>query len=128
MGKNTRGSKEYSKEQRLVHENQQLKKQIGSLRKQLARIDLDRLSYVKDIVEEHYSQETQETAQDMIKSMKQSWACRSCDNGFLEISIYHRSDGIFYYRQCNCCQNRTKSKKYDEAKVKGIVKEDKKAK
>jgi cell division septum initiation protein DivIVA len=126
MGKNTRGSKEYSREQQLTHENQQLKKQISSLRKQLARLDLDRLSYVKEIVDEHYTQETKEAADEILENIKKSWSCHKCEEGFLEISIYHRSDGIFYFRQCSSCQQRTKSKRYDPSTVKGVLKDSQK--
>lgn len=123
MGKTRRGEKEKSKERRLVHENQKLKREISSLRKQLARIDLDRHDYVKNIVEEHYAKEdAEDNTHKMLESMKNYWKCHECKSGYLEINLYTRMDGVFYYRQCSECSNRTKSQKYDE-NVTGIHKQ-----
>lgn len=124
MGKTRRGHKERSREQELKYENQKLRREVSSLRKQLARIDLDRYSHVRDIVEEHYAHEEQEVStQDMLKSMKEKWRCHDCGIGYLEICLYTRLDGTFYYRICSNCSKRTKSQKYDESKVQGIIKD-----
>lgn len=136
MGKSRRGQKELSKEQELKYENKEfrrrerdkdneinkLKREIGSLRKQLARIDLDRYSHVRDIVEEHYAnEEVEQNTQDMLSSMKNKWQCHECGIGHLEIHLYTRLDGTFYYRKCNNCANRTKAQKYDAQSVTGIM-------
>lgn len=125
MSKNRQfNRKEEDQLQKLKRENKNLRDSISKLRKQLARIDLDRYSQVRDIVEEHLAEETQEiSAQDMLKSMKNQWQCHDCGVGHLEIHLYTRADGTFYYRLCNNCPNRTKSQKYDPDKVKGIIKE-----
>lgn len=138
MGKSRRGNKERTREQELKYENKefrrrerdkdneinQLKRQVSSLRKQLARIDLDRYSHVRDIVEEHYAEEERElSTSDMLKSMKDQWKCHECGVGHLEICLYTRQDGTFYYRHCNNCTNRTKSQKYDPNTVQGIIKD-----
>jgi len=138
LGKSRRGHKELSKEQELKYENKefrrrerdkdnqilQLKREVSSLRKQLARIDLDRYSHVRDIVEEHYANEEKEVStQDMLKSMKDQWRCHECGSGHLEIYVYTRQDGTFYYRLCNNCPNRTKSQRYDPNTVQGIMKD-----
>lgn len=126
MGKTRRGHKEFSKEQELKYENQKLRKQISALRKQLARLDLDRHSYVRDIVEEHLALEDQETtAKDMLDSMKNEWRCNSCGTGYLEIHLYTRQDGTFYYRLCNNCPHRTVGKRYDPNSVRGIMRQEK---
>ena len=91
MGKNIRGEKEYSRFQEVVHENKKLKKEISNLRKQLARLDLDRHSYVRDIVEEHLAQEdAQETTVQMLQRLQQEWLCEKCGIGFLEINLYSK--------------------------------------
>jgi hypothetical protein len=124
LSKNTRGDKEYSKLQEMVHENKKLKREVASLRKQLARLDLDRHSYVRDIVEEHLSQEHEETTTtQMLASMKNEWQCNSCGTGYLEIHLYNRPDGTFYYRMCNNCKKRTAGQRYEPGKVRGIVKQ-----
>ncbi len=123
MGKNTRGDKEYSRLQQALHENAKLKREISRLRKQYARLDLDRHEYVKSIVDEHYAREQQEeTTEKMLGRLKEEWRCRVCKIGYLEIIIYNRLDGTFYYRHCNNCIHRTTSQKYDPNKVKGPVK------
>jgi hypothetical protein len=123
LSKNTRGSKEFSRLQESLHENKRLKREIASLRKQLARLDLDRHSYVKDIVDEHYAtEEQQETTEKMLKRMKEEWKCNSCPVGYLEINLYTRVGETMYFRKCNSCPNRTPSKKYEPDKVEGPIK------
>lgn len=122
MGKSRRGDKEFSKEQKLVHENKQLKKQVASLRKELARIDLDRYSSVKEMIEEHYQEDRAEEGQNILDRLKKEWACRECTEGQLEIILYNKLDSTWYFRKCNCCPNRTKSQRYTPD-VKGILKE-----
>lgn len=123
MGKSIRrGEKEYTRLQEALHENSKLKREISSLRKQLARLDLDRHSYVKDIIDEHYAREDQEESADkMLKRLKEEWKCRACGDGYLEICVYTKIGDAWYYRQCNNCIHRTKGKKYDPKQVKGPI-------
>lgn len=122
MGKNRRGDKERSREQELKFENHKLRRQVSSLRKQLARLDLDRYSQVRDIVEEHYAnEEVEQNTQHMLESLKNTWKCRECHSGHLEINIYTKMGDPWYFRQCNNCSHRTKSQIYTPS-VKGIVK------
>lgn len=124
MGKTRRGHKEYSREQRLIHENQRLKRENARLRKHLAKIDLDRYSQVKDILQEHYSQEEKETTTyEMLQRLKNEWACRECGTGHLEIMLYNKTSGTWYFRKCNNCSHRTKSQQYTP-NVKGIIQEE----
>lgn len=138
MGKTRRGHKEFSKEQELKYENRefrkrerdkdnqinQLKREVNSLRRQLARLDLDRHSYVHEIVQEHLSQENadnEETTSQMSQRLKNTWLCHDCKIGHLEICLYTRMDETYYYRACSNCSKRTKAQKYDNT-VQGIVK------
>lgn len=137
MGKTTRGQKEYSKEQELKHENKELRNLIRDLehqvrmltrssarsRKQFARMDLDRHAYVQEIIQDHFAnEEVEQNTQDMLSSLKNKWQCRECGIGHLEINLYTRQDGTFYYRKCSNCDNRTKAQKYDAQSVTGIMK------
>lgn len=136
MGKSRRGHKELSKEQELKYENKefrrrerdkdnqilQLKREVSSLRKQLARIDLDRYSYIKDSLEEHYAQEEEVVDNErLLADLKKSWLCKECGAGYLEVILYNKIGETWYYRQCNSCVHRTKSQRYS-ADVKGIIK------
>lgn len=138
LGKTTRGQKEYSKEQELKYENKELRNRIRELeheirmltrqtartRKQFARMDLDRHAYVRDIIQEHYANEVvEQNTQDMLLSLKNTWKCRECSSGHLEIFLYTRQDGTYYYRICSNapeCSNRTKAQKYND-NVKGVI-------
>lgn len=122
MGKSKRSDREYSKEQRLVKENKQLKQQVAQLRKQLARIDLDRYSSVKEMIEEHYQEDKAQEGQDILEKLKKEWECHECHEGQLEIILYNKLDSTWYFRKCNSCNNRTKSQKYSPD-VKGIIKD-----
>ena len=100
--KRNHGRKELDQIQIIKKENDKIKKEIGSLRKQLARIDLDRYDHIKHIVDEHYLNEVDgQNTQDMLKKMKNEWRCHSCNNGFLEINLYIRVNQTFYYRKCS---------------------------
>lgn len=123
MGKSRRGDKERSREQELKFENQRLRRTVSSLRKQLARIDLDRYSHVRDMVEEHLAdQEVIVTTEDMLKSMKNEWKCHECGDGYLEITLYGKMGQTWYFRKCNSCPHRTTSQAYSPS-VRGIIKE-----
>ena len=126
MSKSHRTDKEYTKEQRLQFENKKLKREVVSLRKQLARLDLDRYSQVRDIIDEHYSEEEKtEQTHELLKSLKEEWKCKECQNGFLEIFTYERAGSTWYYRVCSdapFCKNRTKGQPYSPS-VKGIIRQ-----
>lgn len=118
MGKNTRGDKEYTRLQTALNENRKLKRENASLRKALSKLDLDRHSYVRDIVQEHYAREDSEQTMQAIESSKSFWKCRECHEGHLEIIEYPKMGISWYYRKCNNCTHRTKSQKLT-ADVKG---------
>ena len=122
MGKSKRSDREFTKEQRLTHENQQLKRQVSALRKELARVDLDRYKNLKETINEHYQEDRAQEGLDMLEKIKNEWKCHSCEAGFLEIFLYNKLDSTWYFRRCNCCPNRTKSQRYDSGKVRGIIK------
>lgn len=111
----------FTREQKLLQENQKLKRQISALRKQLARVDLDRYDVVKDIIEQHYQEEKAEKGKEILENLKQIWKCKECEEGYLEIKVYSKMGEPWYYRACNLCSHRTKTKKYDSKTVKGIV-------
>lgn len=127
MGKSRRGVREVSREQRLVHENKQLKRDIQVLRKQLARLDLDRYDTVRELIEEHTTQNPEQSGDEWLESLKKTWSCRECNNGYLQIFLFNKVGVLHYYRVCSSapiCKNRTKSQKYDPSQVKGIIKKE----
>lgn len=124
MSKTRKDNRGNTREQRLQHENIKLKKQISQLRKQLARVDLDRYTTVRDIIEQHYQDDRLQEGADLLEKLKEEWKCRECTEGYLEIHLYNKVDTTYYYRRCTCCNHRTKSQKYDPVQVKGIIKKD----
>lgn len=121
MGKSRRGSKEFTREQRLAQENKQLKQQLAQIRKQLARIDLDRYDSIKEMLEEHNQADEPQTGTELLESLKKTWLCNDCRQGHLEIIIYTKLDSANYYRKCSYCPNRTRAQKYSPS-VQGIMK------
>ena len=123
MGKSKRSDREFSREKKLIHENRILKRQIASLRKQLARLDLDRYSNLKETIEQHYQEDREQEGKGILERLKQEWRCKQpgCE-GYLEIFLFNKINCTYYYRKCNCCPNRTPSQKYDPDQVKGILK------
>jgi len=122
MGKNTRGHKERSREQELKFENAKLRRQVASLRKQIARLDLDRYSHLRDMIDEQLRTDEVQDGNRIIDDLKKTWTCFDCGSGHLEIITYSKMGEPWYYRQCTNCSKRTKSQAYNE-NVKGIKKE-----
>ena len=123
MSKNRTDRYGNTKEQRLKNENDKLKRQISSLRKQIARLDLDRYDTIKDLINEHYKEDRAEQGKEILENLKKSWTCRECETGYLEIFVYNRGGETWYYRICSNapnCLNRTKPKLYT-LQVKGII-------
>jgi hypothetical protein len=123
VGKSKRSDREFSREKKLIYENRILKRQVASLRKQLARLDLDRYSNLKETIEQHYQEDREQEGKDILDRLKQEWKCHEpgC-TGYLEIFLFNKINSTYYYRRCNCCANRTKAQKYDPDQVKGILK------
>ncbi len=127
MARNTRGAKEFTREQRLIKENRQLKRELAHLRKQISRLDLEGIEAAKqtafDLEEkDRLNQELGEPGSNL-ESLKKEWACKEPNcSGYLEITLYSKLGLTYYFRKCSACQNRTKGQRYDSTSVKGIVK------
>lgn len=122
MGKARRDKYGNTLEQSLIKENQALKRQIQSLRKTIARLDLDRYPIIKELIQENYKEDRAEEGKEILENLKKSWACKECD-GYLEICIWNRGKDTIYYRVCSNsprCGNRTKTQIYSKS-VKGIM-------
>lgn len=128
MGKSRIDGRGNTREQRLQNENDKLKKVIAQLRKQLARIDLDRYSNVRDIVHKHYQQEDAERHAEIQREseeqLRREWACTKCGEGYLEIILLRKINDLHYYRKCTSCTHRTKLQRYAKS-VRGLIKKDK---
>lgn len=124
MGKSRVNSRGNTNEQRLQHENTKLKKLVAQLRKQIARVDLDRYSSVRDILNNYYQQEDAqkhaEKEAESLEQLKREWKCNCCEPGYLEILLITKINDLWYYRACNECTNRTKLQRYNK-NVRGIV-------
>lgn len=125
MSKSKRDNRGNTFDQRLKHENNRLKKTISQLRKQLARIDLDRNSNIRDIVHKHYQEEDSiafaEKERESMEALVKEWQCIQCEVGHLEIILLNKTNILHYYRKCTDCHNRTKLQPYNK-NVRGIVK------
>lgn len=111
--------KEYSEIQKVRHENQKLKKEVARLRNRLARMGETQFRDLADIMEEEAESQKKEVSKK--ENDRNGWECHSCSDGFLEINMYAKIGEIYYFRECNQCQKRTKSQRYHK-EVKGIIK------
>lgn len=125
MGKSRRGSKEITREQKLIKDNRQLKRELSHLRKQISRLDLEGLEAAKTAIFEQEEKdrfnENVGDANSSSEQLKKIWKCNKCQLGYLEITLYSKCGLTWYYRKCSGCVHRTKGKRYDET-VKGIIK------
>lgn len=121
MGKSRRGSVELTREQKLISENKKLKRELSQIRKQLARVDLDRFDTLREMIEDSRTDEQPEFGAEFLERLKKTWLCDDCRQGHLEIILYSKRDSTWYYRKCSNCPNRTKAQEYSP-EVKGIIK------
>lgn len=125
MGKSRTDNRGNTREQKLQHENDRLKRLVSQLRKQLARLDLDRSANIRDIVQKHYQTEDAEKhaekERESMEFLKKEWQCIKCETGHLEIILLNKLDELHYWRKCTDCPHRTKLQKYNK-NVRGIVK------
>lgn len=122
MGKNHKGSHsdtELTAIRRLKLENQKLKKQMSKLRKQLSRIDIDRYSNLKDMLEEQAAEDENLDVKVELEGLKEKWVCHGCKEDYLRVVMVPRADGLFYTRRCASCHHKTKLKRYTD-EVDGI--------
>ena len=119
MGKQKK-LKEFDELQRLKYENKKLKKQISQLRKQLAKIDVDRYQNLKELVEAQQKEDKELEEKIKREKLKEKWKCYECKEGYLRLMIFHRPDGDFYYRRCTRCGHKTKLQRYNKD-VDGIL-------
>lgn len=111
--------KEEDSLQRLKRENDRLKKQVSSLRKQIARIDISRMENLQEILHKHDELEAEEVFLNERKEQEKRWRCYECQDGVLRLKVLERQDGIVYFRKCDKCSNRTKLKRWNKD-VEGI--------
>jgi len=125
MGKSRTDKHGNTREQQLLHENEKLKRQLAQLRKHLARLDLDRYSNVKEIINKHYQEENAELhaekERESLEQLKREWQCTKCHDGHLEIILLNKMNDLHYWRKCTNCPHRTKLQPYNK-NVRGIVK------
>lgn len=116
MGSNRRSQnyeREYTREQRLVHENKKLKQEIKRLRNQVKRLSTttERHKDLVDLVQQQYTEEKTKKAREEVKA---KWACHKCQEGTLKMIVVPRRDGSWYFRKCDHCDNRTRLQKYTD--------------
>lgn len=111
--------KEQDDLQRLKRENDKLKKQVSQLRKQIARIDINRYENLQDMIHKFDKAEVEETIERDKAAQEKKWKCHKCIEGTLRLKVFERQDGIVYLRKCDCCDNKTTLKKWNE-NVEGV--------
>lgn len=122
MGKYKRSDRDYSREKQLSYENNNLKKEVARLRKQLARLNADSIDELKGTLESHSIDREPKNPKEIADKLKEDWHCTGtpgCE-GYLEIIKFNKIDKEHYFRQCNSCRYRTRSQKWTDSVV-GII-------
>ena len=109
---------EFDPSQKLKHENQQLKREVKKLRKIIRQIEdaeeTKKLVYLVELQRQEDKILHDSAKHDKLIELKEKWSCHKCDDGVMVLQIFKRLDGVFYYRRCKLCGNKTKMKKYKE--------------
>ena len=116
MKRQRRSSKELKEVQVLKQENRKLRRQIGKLRKVIARIDVEQYQFLKDLLESQAQEDTEHIKKAEQQRIEDKWKCHEhgCDGGVLRFIPVTRQDGTFYFRKCDNCGKRTKLKKFTD--------------
>jgi len=96
-------AKELDLLKKLKYENQKLKKEVSSLRKQMSRIDEARFEGYYEMLATYAGPTNNEM---LIKK----WLCYGCNSGVLKIKKLNTHFGIEYYRKCDTCGKTTELK------------------
>lgn len=100
-GKHFKTDKEHGRIQELSHKNKELRREIARLRRENERLKNQWVppqeSRVKEAAE--------------VKPKKKDRICYGCGKGKLIIFKYRKPDSEWYYRRCEVCGYRTRSKK-----------------
>jgi hypothetical protein len=111
-GRSPRTDKEITATQRLAHEKRELQKEVGRLKKQLARFDA---GWCPSCFERANGGSAPEIEQEQPKPKNR--ICFKCHEGNLKLFKYHKGEEVWYFRSCETCGHRTKGKIYtDEVK------------
>ena len=113
-----RSDGEYTEIQRIKHENQKLRRENSRLKKMLDRVSPQEFEDYKRLEEMRSEIEVETSKPD--RSLKETWRCKKCSSGHLEVVTYDKLGEKWYYRACTNCDNRTIGKRFNEDKVKGI--------
>lgn len=108
--------KEQDQLQKVIEENQRLKKQISKLRKVIKNIDIEHYQFVQDLLNSKTFKEN--PIKTTKKELEKQWECHQCSEGIMRLIIVHKLREPYYFRKCDNCTNKTKLKKYDDS-IKG---------
>jgi len=108
-----RGEKsDFTLEERLKRENRELKREVARLRKELDRVDITQFENLKDLARQQRREEKLKHSKE--RAHRDKWKCHKCGKGHMQLKMFPRRDGTFYYRICSNteCHNKTTMKKY----------------
>jgi hypothetical protein len=113
MARSTRAGKEFTELQEIKRKNQKLQRQISALRKQLSRIDVDRYQELRKLVDQQEAEDRAEECAIIAQKVDKAWKCWNCAEGTLRPVFIERRDKTVYWRACDYCKKRTKTKTCD---------------
>lgn len=111
--------KEWDEIQRLKNENKKLRRENSKLRKVVSNVDMERYSFVQDLLTSLDYDKYDQDLKQVEKSLANKWKCHDCDTGMLKLVILFKAGEEYYFRKCSECSKRTKLKKYTKD-VEGI--------
>jgi DNA-directed RNA polymerase subunit RPC12/RpoP len=123
MGKHSRKPArdgEVNENKKLKLQNQALRRQIQTLRKELNKIDIDRYQYLKDLVQSQAKKDEQVETTITLNKLKDKWECFTCGKDFLRLVIIPKADKLYYMRRCPTCLYKTRLKPYTDS-IEGLT-------
>jgi len=109
-GRPQKSDKEFSRVQKITHENNKLKEEIARYRKTIARIES---GWCQECLKKYDNSDPDlELPEPIIENPPETGrTCYKCQDGKLSIVKYFKISEQWYYRKCNKCPNRTRGKR-----------------
>lgn len=125
MGRKTHTKdKDWTELEKYKVREKKFKREIARLRKMVQKLQEEHeMSGLLELVDVQRKEDKEIHDVEKGIELRKKWKCHECEEGIMILNIFNRKDGVFYFRRCYACGNKTRMKKYTND-VEGVKNED----